>query len=343
MKKRIACALAAMIAASCFSGCAPFENFGETFEGVLSESVYREQAAALTAFCSAELGENVSSTYETERKLTEKEAQEAGISVPTGEKFVAAEMGKVRIDGGEASLGTLQTDNGYRYYTPAPAKGERLSSSYLNSVFDESKYTNCTAETTYSFRYSSIASNYYSVYEYTEDVVHFKQTLPGLLGLDAYFRNGNDGMETAIRRSDTEPYGDIPSGMELYMKSGGEKRNIKSFTDINELLQFIFSLKFDARYLEKTANGFQLPSENYKQLVFSLSSLTPDAMDEFNQVWDESAMYAHAQWYVSEGRLSRVAITMNLLINENILSVSTDCTYAKFGTTELTFPRGAEA
>lgn len=342
MKKTVACLLAGVVCAGCFSGCTPFEKFSETFEGFLSEAVYTERGTALVAFCSAEIGENVSSTYQTERRLTKSEAEAEGICVPQGETFVAAEMGKVRVDGGEASLGTLQTNSGYRYYTPAPEKGERLSNSYLDSVFGAKKYGNCTVETTYSFRYSSIASNYYSIYEYTEDVVHMKQTLPGLLGLDAYFTNGASGIRTAMKQSDTEAYGKVPAGMEIYLKSGGVKRDIDSFSDVSEFSEFLYTLKFDARYLEKTAYGFRLPSENYKQLVLSLSSLTSEDTDIFDKVWNEMKMYACAEWYVSEGRLSRTKVTVNLVAEGSVVSVNVNSTYHKFGTTELVFPAVTE-
>ncbi|MDE6605837.1 MAG: hypothetical protein K2K85_07465 [Clostridia bacterium] len=183
MKKLVATILIALLAMSCllaFVGCNNNDNDSnedgdvEIFIGAVSKSTYSSREDAVRGFLAEELsGQMIMAEYvgytkiadlsqsEIDKLTIEEEFKDGIISVERGEveyieKEITAEnelLAKLAVEAVETYKREVyvvtydqNSENIYRFLTPAEEVGESPTASSLASIFDVEKYLNCTLQ-----------------------------------------------------------------------------------------------------------------------------------------------------------------------------------------------------
>ena len=353
MKRILAVCSASLVffgAALMLSACGSGEAYSETFTGALSEQTYPTKQEAASGFVGEELSGSVASCsfleFIPERILNEAETNE--LLGEDAQKIAAAERGKVNysVSGGGNEQQTLylcSSADGYRYFTPRPENGERLTRSYYRSVMNNGAYSDCTVETTYSMQLMSVSAIHYQLLKFDIDKAYFKQDLPGMFNVDFYLAERESGFKiyTKNPENDDGNYYDFDrfkGSYEFVLNKGGRTYSITSFAGISDLSSFMFAADFDSSYFEKTSYGFRIPTQNYKKLIEQMLLGASDELDDFRSDWDEHKMFMEANYYVVEGRLSRTVVQLTACDGEDIFAVSVKSQFHSFGSTTVTLP-----
>ncbi len=189
-----------------------------------------------------------------------------------------------------------------KYYSPCPVTGDTITKSYHDSVFDYTKYQNCTYTTVsemtetitlFGFLKVNVDITTTQTIKYTEDAILFEQKLetsPAIFG--------ETTMLYAYMTID-EDY-DID---ECYVSKDGETWN-RGILDIigydNNALEItpFYDQYLDYTYFTKTDYGFQLSEENSDQYVKE----TLDDIDTSGL--DDLGIEMFAKYYVCDGVLT---------------------------------------
>ncbi len=333
-----------------FSACGGGENYSETYTGTLSEETYTTKQAAADGFVGAELNGDVATCsfleFIPDRVLDETETAE--LLGESAQSVTEAEYGKVRysVSGGENEqlpLYVCNSEEGYRYFTPRPENGARLTRSYYRSVMENGAYSNCTVETTYSMQLMSLSALHYQLLKFDTDKAYFKQDLPGAYNVDFYLAENTNGFRIYTKHPENNDgkYYDFDRFKDRYefvLQKGGRTYPITSFTDISDLSSFMFAADFDSSYFEKTSYGFYIPTRNYKKLIEDMLLGASDELEEFRSDWDEHKMFMEAKYYVTEGRLSQTTVQLTACDGENVFAVSVKSQFHSFGSTSIDLP-----
>lgn len=353
MKRAIAVCTAFSIlfgSAWLFSACGGGENYSETYTGTLSEETYSTKQDAASGFVGEELNGNAATCsfleFVPDRVLSEAETAE--LLGENAQNVTEAERGRVSysVSGGENEqlpLYVCNSEDGYRYFTPLPENGERLTRSYYRSVINNNAYSNCTVETTYSMQLMSLSALHYQLLKFDTDKAYFKQDLPGAYNVDLYLAEKETGVKLYARLPESSDknyydFDDLNVNYEYVLQKGGKSYPLKSFTDISDLSAFMFAADFDGSYFEKTSYGFYIPTRNYKKLIEDMLYGASDELEEFRAEWDEHKMFMEAKYYVTEGRLSRTTVQVTACDGENIFAASVKSQFHSFGTTAIELP-----
>ena len=353
MKRIWAVCSAALVffgAALMLSACGGGETYSETFTGTLSEQAYSTKQEAAIGFVGEELSGSVANCsfleFIPDRVLSKTETNE--LLGEDAQQIDEAERGKVNysVSGGMNEQQTLylcSSADGYRYFTPRPENGARLTRSYYRSVMNNGAYSNCTVETTYSMQLMSLSAIHYQLLKFDTDKAYFKQDLPGAYNVDLYLAEEGNGFKIYTKHPEHNDgnYYDFDRFKGLYdfvLSKGGRTYSITSFSGISDLSSFMFAADFDSSYFEKTSYGFRIPTHNYKKLIEQMLLGASDELEEFRSDWDEHKMFMEANYYVTDGRLSRMAVQLTACDGENIFAVSVKSQFHSFGSTTVTLP-----
>lgn len=347
MKRGFAVAVGAILLVLSLCGCSSMKKGGDTYQGTVSEAAYASSEGAAEAFVREELsgdeGECKLVRFKSEKTLSKEEAEEMFPALSP----LSAEKGDVEYVRGQGESETMplylvREEKGYRYFTPPQRSGERLTKSYYRSVMDRQAYLNCTVETTYNMQLASVSALYYQLLKFSEGFAYFKQDLPGAFKVDFYVQEQGERLKifTKHPENDDGKYYDIDrfSGYDMVISRGGKTTSISSLESVSDIVGLMFENNFDHSYYQKTDYGFCLPNENYRALVKDLLSLASDEADEFEAVWNEYQMYARADYYVSEGRLSSSTVQVTACGDWGIFAVTVKQNFHSFGTTKVTLP-----
>lgn len=199
----------------------------------------------------------------------------------------------------------IKYETNWKYFAPLPVTGDTISKSYYDSVFDNSKYQNCTYEffqTTKSGTLGITAGEHtlHQIYKFQDGKIYIEQT-------QTTKELGTTTTETLYFYAEEHDNGYV----ECYIKENGgmwqeaELRNI-GFYRIEELTPF-YNQYLDYTYFTKTDYGFDLPKENAAK-YFSESLI--DALRGENIIASEEDLDVnmYAEYFVREGVLSGMRI-----------------------------------
>lgn len=352
MKKLLAGILAAaLVFAACISLAACGASYSETYTGYVSEYSYGTADAAVRGFLQREIsGSTFTATYVSytkEKDLTEKEIQKLGLdggysSVEKGtveytENSVSSSVPGVSAASASASAAVSKTvyilgcqSDGtlvYRYFAPALKKGETLTSSYYNSVFDAESYVNCTAE--FSASVESAAEGYSSVVSASGVCKLTSSALyENVTASETY--NGEEETET------TEAYCLISNNALYYVSStnGGAYSALPIYTTWNDYSDgFLTDMvteyygEYDHTYFEKTSTGFALREDKYAEIMRGVAGSSAF----------EGVVYSF-DVNVTEGRIADITVSFKVEYAGYTVKILQTLKYYDYGVTEVDIP-----
>ncbi len=332
-------------------------TYSETFEGSISESAYEDKESAARAFVKNELSGTSAEAeyvgYKNCGSLSKKELSDINVQKLVDDKIEDGE--KVEIEYKSSSVKNrvkaylLESGKNCRYYVLPPEINGAVTNAYLNTVLDGKKYLNCTSTTTVSMSVQDIMTTYNQIIKFDNDKAYFKQGIPGLIS-DAYLQENGEGITAYIKHpekrddkfyswSEIEDYYSARGYIyELYLTKGEEKVSIDSLTSMQDVTDFCFMLDIDASFFVKTANGFSMPDDKYKAVCKMLAGASLG--DEFDKVWNDHKVHFRADYYVTEGRLSKSEVVLRLLFDDKFITASVISDYSDFGSTKVVMPNG---
>lgn len=343
--------VAGLIVANMILGTPQPSAHSETYVGYVSETAYADAESAADAFVRSELdGDASACTYVSYAKasdLTEAELTAYGVASLFSGTVTAAESGVVTYRDGDAertaSVCFLTTDDGVRYFALPLVAGDRLTDSYYSSVMSLDRYSNFTADIK-GQKNASAALSEFGIAEETPyaqtlaaDGAHATvvQYRPDFT-VNAYFAGENSG-KMYVRnpyRTDDEKYyaaGQLESSVESVttLNIGARTETATSLDSRRDLLSLCTAVDADASYFVKTDYGFRLADDKQAAFASKLFNLAIEGTE---------AVYARADYYVTDGRLAAVDISASLRKGTYFLSVTVHANLRDFGATQVTVP-----
>lgn len=383
MKKKIAvCIAAAVTALSCtaFTACGDDgkENYSETYTGTLSTESYATADDAAQAFVENEVTSSSTpvtyKSYTKQKDLTEEEiaklnlteaqiadverAEKGVISFTydptTGGGYTPASSSAASAEEGKkvvycVKFNTPEAGGAYKYLSPLPENGERLSKSYYMSVLDPELYRNCTMifEMPVTVK---VSSGWYS-YTTTASIKYTAKITDAAIEMLVTAKLPDDEVVGKYNTTTVSMFlMDSPNGYGIMAAIFGDGYwKTANFTDESgiESIEEMWTYNMpDAEftYLEKTNYGFKLGDE---YLAGLFDELIKEAGFDFAVNGDFSAS---ANYYVKEGKLDRVSVVckMAMKVIEEGTSAKIDVTvkvsnkYRDVGTTVVNVPEDAK-
>lgn len=268
----------------------------------------------------------------------------------------------------------------YKYFSPALKTGETVTKSYFDSIFNASKYDNCTVEysavTKTSLRVSADVmkdlpadqlpddyegGDYESVMtetrinqfvQYTENAIYYKQTL----GMPDPTSETGEIKETTVELY-FEKNASAELGFDFYAKNG---TTWAKYTDITALgFESIDDLRpfhqqyIDYSYFTKTEFGCAIQRENLEIYMNGTIQALKEAAKAMGAQIDGLDITFHVNkgylnYFVKEGTLSGMKSCFECSVPFNVNGMATDIVVYtdgttkcfNYGTTEITRPEG---
>lgn len=336
-----------------------------SFKGAVSKQSYSSQNAAAQAFLSNEISGEATQpsfvSYTTKSTLSTSEISKFDIEVSSGSRITSAECGEIEYqDNSNVSAKNASkagdvfivktkkltiyifvidmTD--YKYFAPELNKGDIITKSYYDDVFDQSKYVNCTITETASS--SSVSRQKYGNMT-LETSGTYSASATVKLTEDATYCIATQEMTTYMNGSLMES---SSSTAELYIEytdgeiskmytrvNGGEwKRATSSSVDIRQYT----TPKMDNSYFIKTDYGFTINSEKFSQYVQKqINSISSN--NNMGITYDE--LSASAAFLVKDGKLDQIKTTVDGSYSMSGITGTTSGesldVYSNFGTTTV--------
>ncbi len=304
----------------------------ETYEGAVSELTYETAEEAASAYISNEVvgdnayAENV--VAESKGELASADVDKLNLPEELKEGITAVEKFEVSYTlAGEARVAQMSSamdnDSSYKvivyvirygiewkYFTPMPVKGDTITKSYYESVFNEEKYENCTFVNVSSVKVTSSAGGQSMSYQATitqtikraDGKIYFEQTVVGdnemisQMGvgisryLCGYIEETDNGKVTYIKNSENGVW-----------QEGYLTNNVNPFGGQEDV---------DYSYFSKTDFGFALKGENARQYYRQAAS--------GGALLDDAKLDLYAEYYVSGGVLSGMRMEYSAEISQKI-------------------------
>ena len=337
----------------------------ETYTGTLSEEQYSSSDEAIAAVVANELnGSSTECTKTDAQKTTIPASEYAKNNIPAEYTNGATNVEKVEIsytrqeknkadtnltaDGDAATqkkykvtVYVINYENYWKYFSPVVENSQTLSKSYYESIFNGTKYKNCTVtqviEQKITIKGGGINESGTTKMEYTAKYadnkiyMYEKTTDPSRVSESEYY----------IEQTDT--------GILCYTKNLAgvwEESDLFGAGDIDSLMPFASNEYLDHSYFTKTSYGCEIQRENFQ-------SYLDQAMKGLSLGMDANIESGSVKFYVSKGVLSGILSNMKLSgtislsemlgTTENItatftsaLSMTVKCT--DYGTTVVTKP-----
>lgn len=266
--------IAAMLVCSlAFVGC---KDNGGDFKGAISEKTYDSREDAVKGFLQEEIsGDAFNAEYVGYKKISELSQKEihnlpisdddkAGIkSVEKGEveyreqpKSQEDVLTKYASDNGKSIVYIIfYTANEIKYFLPVIIKGDTLTASYFDYLFDMNRYLNCTAEFNFF--------NEHGTCHITENVIHFIKTMGSETVHLYYYYKDSDLFYCGVASDNT-----------IFAERIGEftiSDILTSNYDHDKYVEYFFQLELffgmlnymDHSFFVKTRTGFEI-KEKYK-------------------------------------------------------------------------------
>lgn len=371
MKKFFAIATAAvgLLAASLgLAGCGN-GNYSETFPGTLSEETYQTADAAAEAFLENEIAASDTQvqfvSYQKTKDISDEELASFDLDGVHAEDIGSKEWGTITYEAALRSAGvsvsslasqtsaaTLKVKVGmfeigdtYRYFVPVAGTGEMISKSYFESVFDSSKYANCTQTFEMVVKSSasakgqkfSLAITTKCTVKIAEDAAEMKMTVSGAAG-----QNASDATVTVylFKKGDgIAAYADVNGYWQEYYELG-----ISSWDEVYEMNLDDF---IDYSYFEKTATGFKLAPMKFELFMEQFMEENMGAAMEDLGLTASMDLDGEATYFVTDGRLSKASVKVSVKMSQGGVSASASGsgvnTFSDFGTTEVHIPAALQA
>ena len=337
----------------------------ETYTGTLSEEQYSSSDEAIAAVVANELnGSSTECTKTDAQKTTVPASEYVKNNIPAEYTDGATSVEKVEIsytrqeknkadtnltaDGDAATqkkykvtVYVINYENYWKYFSPVVENSQTLSKSYYESIFNGTKYKNCTVtqviEQKITIKGGGINESGTTKMEYTAKYadnkiyMYEKTTDPSRVSESEYY----------IEQTDT--------GILCYTKNLAgvwEESDLFGAGDIDSLMPFASNEYLDHSYFTKTSYGCEIQRENFQ-------SYLDQAMKGLSLGMDANIESGSVKFYVSKGVLSGILSNMKLSgtislsemlgTTENItatftsaLSMTVKCT--DYGTTVVTKP-----
>lgn len=315
----------------------------ETYEGAVSEDYFSSAEEAAEAYVEMEIaGKSYASITEVESKgeLSDKEVKSLGIpaelsdGIDSVEKlevsyvldsdYVKANSGRINLASEKESDSTkkvivyvIKYGPDWKYFSPMPVKGNTITRSYYDSVFNSESYKNCTLNSVTKVsavvkgsdgsqtETVTIESTITQYIKYDNNKIYFEQTIEANQNgvgntqtIHAYLEEDEDGYVRCYVR--TDPTSDYWYSGSLYTLG---------FTKLEEITPF-YKQYLDYTYFTKTSYGFALEDENAKQYLETALSNVEGFTDMFSGSDMDLDMFA--EYYVSGGVLSGMRMDANI-------------------------------
>ena len=340
-------------------------NYSETFEGTLSSNSYENQENAAKAFLNTEIASTETHvSYKDSSKEKDLTAEEVTAMNLTVEEGTVEKVEKWQISYSKTETNSKTADdasgeklayvtvyivvikiapNGdttketyeYRYYVPLPEKGEALSRSYYDSVFDDDKYENCT------FTYKMTSTSKMSIIKQTM-TVEYKMYLTA----DAVMIDAKVVMPSASNEpSQSLTYYFVKDGRGVKILNGSTtSTTLYSAFNVSEISDLYTSQMEDAIYsfFIKTDYGFKMNEDKLSDLFDNALEIAGNGSGiDFGK---SSAKY---EFYVAEGRLDHAVCDVKVNCKYQGYSMTINAkqkySYSDFGTTTVTIPDDVQA
>lgn len=381
----------------------------DTYKGEVSDSSYTSEKTAASAFLSEEIASDETSlTYDSYTKqstLSSDEVDELNLSGIDKSKVESVEKGTVAYTknadaASEVSLYAAKAYDGettetnkltvtvylvkldvseegssekkyeYRYYVPLPQVGEAISKSYYESVFDASKYTNCTA--TYSATVKTDVPSEYGTMEtsvvtsgkmeITATAAHVTmevKTVMSIPDLPDSYKSIVESMPEAANITVTADYyisKNADGGADVAYSTDGGKTYTKASLSVSfgiDEYDELFSADLSGEvseavysFFEKTDYGFTMSTDMLEEYLDSaIAAVKEELSTELNITIsdDNNAKY---DFYVSDGRLNKIDYSLLFKITAGSATYGSDMSmtmeYSDFGKTSVTVPDAAK-
>ncbi len=370
------------------------EQHSETYKGTVSEQKYNSSDAAANAFIENEIsGSAVEATVvscESQGALTDEEKTELALSdsyTTNLEKVEKVRIGyKETVTDDYSAYGVravadesnvkyrvifvlVYKDGSYRYFSPIVLKGEQLTASYFDSVFNTENYYNCTMnqdlemaiDVNVNGNQDSQTVESTSAIKVTQDSLYFTSAQKaGTQNLDAemYLVNKNNDISGAVKTNINGKDSDWLAEKNMLasiMESMGLSGDILSFTDF---LDTYFDQSFgtmDHTCFEKTDMGYALRDGMGKQFIIETIESTMGGESGTSEILKMINLFdidLNYEIIVNNGLVSKLKIDMTIFFDYSRmpsanaygvtgtmkLTEKATCSFTDFGTTEITVP-----
>ena len=309
----------------------------DTFAGAVSEDSYSTPEDAAVAFVENEVvGEKNAEIVNLVSKgdLSNSEVDDLEIPEEMAEGIQSVELIEVEYDISDYSVNASNVENlakasttsktykvkvyvikytvDWKYFVPMPVTGDTISKSYYDSVFDSSKYANCTFENTSIVtaevdakaegqkQKMTMKIEMYQIVKYADNKVYFEQRTTST--------QEGTGMETTTEESVLYAYMEEVDGRFVtYVKNGVDgywtegDLVMVGVSNMKELRPF-YNQYLDYTYFTKEAYGFKLGQESAREYMRQALSATAGLGNLIDIDTMDIDMYA--EYYVNEGALS---------------------------------------
>lgn len=309
----------------------------ETYAGTVSNEAFESAEEAASAYVTNEIvsvNSYVDSVEATSKgELSSEEITKLNLPQELQEGIDSVEKYEVSYTlAGEARVAQMSTaqkqDSGsykvivyvirygieWKYFTPMPVKGDTITKSYYESVFDAEKYENCTFVNVSYVKVTATGGGQTETYQATitqnikraEGKVYFVQTIEGddymisQMGvglsryLAGYVEETEDGTVTYVKTSENGTW-----------ETGYLTQNVNPFGGQEDV---------DFSYFTKTDFGFALKDENARQYYRQAAS--------GGSLLDDAELDLYAEYYVSDGVLSGMRMEYSATISQEFAGQS---------------------
>ena len=287
----------------------------ETYEGAVSEEVFETANEAAEAYVATEVvGTSKTAVIESATSKGTLSATEIAKIIPDELTDGMDSVEKIEIVYSESEevsataaaptsskkviVYVIKYGPEYKYFSPVPVKGDTITKSYYESVFNDEKYENCTYVNESYVKATATVSvggqtqsqtqeiSIKQTIKRTKDKIYFKQTITGDAASAGIY--GDAYLEGYIEKSED-------GSTKTWVKQSAEGSWIEGY--LYNVDPFAEQDKLDYSYFSKTDFGFALKGDNalryYRQAATNASMIPDDAKLDL-----------YAEYYVNEGVLS---------------------------------------
>lgn len=344
----------------------------DAFKGAISKDSYTSTENAAKAFLQNEIaGDATDATFKEYTKKGDLSAEELRgfASITSGFNVTSAERGEISYEdnatsasgrnakaGGEpgGSLVTVKLKkttlyifvidfSNYKYFAPELNKGDVITQSYYDEVFDQGKYVNCTvnelstATVTVKVQGQSVKTEMVSdsTVMLTEDYCFCSAKMETKTYLGKELMDSASELDAELFYVFDEE-GNITK---MFMRTdGGSWREAYTATvDIRDYT----TPKMDKSFFVKMDYGFTVNREKFS---LYLQEAVNNIANNSGMSFDMSNLKSTYDFMVKNGRLDKAVLTMTGKVNAGgqtaDYSQNVTTTYTKFGSTSVTVPNG---
>lgn len=335
----------------------------DTYKGNISTTSYTSEKAAVRGFVEEELSSNIISAelvnYTVKKELSDKEIGKLAISeedsegllsvkqieVEFKEVFDENELNLMSMSNGQrlesteknetksVNLYLLVYKNTYRFFSPTLKKGDLVTKSYFDSIFDPENFKNATMTmeyktTTTTTEYKGTSNKKVKVKMKTANGNHYYYSY-------AYYSEADESDES-YDESYTFQYNgyayDISKHDYSYEKSDWEIEPGVNVEEKEEIIQYEYTLVYkqldlDYNCFQKTLDGCALRDDLLKKHFFQYDDIE----------------FSYYNIKVSNGKVAEVKFKFTITGNWGTETMIADCKYSDYGKTSVTFPADVQA